>query len=90
MDLSNFEIGVIIIGVIIGLIVVGLIILFISGLIKEEFDKEDKEGDSGVVGWIIAIIIAIIIIWAICKPDNREPQYRHSYNSTPNTTIIAA
>ena len=87
MDLNTFEIGSIIIGLIIGLIIVGSIILLISGRIKEEFDKD---GDSGVVGWIIAIIIAIIIIWAICKPDNREPQYRHSYNPTPNTTIIAA
>ena len=90
MDLSTFEIGVIIVWLIIGLLVVGLIILLISSRIKEEFDKDDKEGDSGVVGWIIAIIIEIIIIWAICKPDNREPQYRHSYNPTPNTTIIAA
>ena len=90
MDLSTFEIGAIIVWLIIGLLVVGLIILSISSRIKEEFDKDDKEGDSGVVGWIIAIIIAIIIIWAICKPDNRESQYRHSYNSTPNTTIIAA
>ena len=85
MDLSTFEIIWIIIWLIPGLLLVLGFILLISGYFKKELDKDSKDNDSGVFGWIVAIIIAIAILWAICKPDKREPEYRHSYNYTKST-----
>lgn len=85
MDLSTFEIIWIIICLILGLLLALGFIFLISGYFKKELDKDSKDNNSGVIGWIIAIIIAIAILWAICKPDNKEPEYRHSYNYSKNT-----
>lgn len=85
MDLSTFEIIWIVIWLIPGLLLVLGFILLISGYVKKELDKDSKDNDSGIFGWIVAIIIAIVILWAICKPDKREPEYRHSNNYTKNT-----
>ncbi len=85
MDLSNFEIILILISLIPGSLLVIGSILFIIGYFKSEFDKDSKDHDSGVLGWIVAIVIAIAILWAICNPDKREPEYRHSYNYMKNT-----
>jgi len=76
-------------------IVIG-IIFFISSYIKPIIDCQTKSKDSGWVGWVFAIIIAILLLFLVglCSDDNDddytpEPRYRHTYNLTrPGNSII--
>ena len=77
MDLSTGEIAALVIFGIPGLILVVIAIFFLSGLLKKSADPENK---SGVIGWVIAVIVALLIIFFM-SIVNKEPQYRHSENN---------
>ena len=67
---TDFEITVIIISAIVfGLPLILAFTVLISGFIKGELDKSDGK-DSGIFGWIIAIIIALVILYALANYDN--------------------
>jgi hypothetical protein len=52
--------------------------VLISGFIKGELDKSDGK-DSGIFGWIIAIIIGLVILYTIANSNNIiEFDPRHS------------
>ncbi len=50
----------------------------IAGLIKNEIDKGEKES-TGIVGWIIAILIACAIFYALfLSPGCHIEHFRHT------------
>ena len=67
----------IIIAVIFGLIVTIPLFLLIAGLVKNEIDKGEKES-TGIVGWIIAILIACAIFYALFFAGDDFNHFRHT------------
>lgn len=52
--------------------------LLIAGLVKNEIDKGEKES-TGIVGWIIAILIACAIFYALFFADECNfDHFRHT------------
>ncbi len=72
--MNTFEI---IIAVIIGLLVAIPLFLLIAGLIKNKIDEGEKES-TGIVGWIIAIIVACAIFYALFFAGDDFNHFRHS------------
>ena len=73
--MNTFEI---IIAVIIGLLVAIPLFLLIAGLIKNKIDEGEKES-TGIVGWIIAILIACAIFYALFFADECNfDHFRHT------------
>lgn len=50
---------------------------FIAGLIKNEIDKGEKES-TGIVGWIIAILVACAIFYALFFAGDDFNHFRHT------------
>jgi hypothetical protein len=77
--MSNFEITIGIIGaIVLGVPLVLSVLFLISGYVKKWFD-ESIGNDSGIFGWIIAIIIGLVILYAIANSNNIiEFDPRHS------------
>lgn len=67
----------IIIAVIFGLLVAIPLFLLIAGLVKNEIDKGEKES-TGIVGWIIAILIACAIFYALFFSGDDFNHFRHT------------
>lgn len=66
-----------------------VVVLFVllSGLVKNKIDNAVGD-ESGWFGWIIAILIIGAIFYAIAITDDREPEYRHSYNIENRTHTV--
>jgi hypothetical protein len=77
--MSKFEVIMGVIWAIIVLIMVGIpLFLLIVGLVKNEIDKGEKES-TGIVGWIIAILIACAIFYALFFADECNfDHFRHT------------
>lgn len=77
--MSKFEVIMGVIWAIIVLIMVGIpLFLLIAGLVKNEIDKGEKES-TGIVGWIIAILIACAIFYALFFADECNfDHFRHT------------
>ena len=54
-----------------------LCFFFIAGLVKNEIDKGEKES-TGIVGWIIAILIACAIFYALFFAGDDFNHFRHT------------
>ena len=67
----------IIIAVIFGLLVAIPLFLLIAGLVKDEIDKGEKES-TGIVGWIIAILVACAIFYALFFAGDDFNNFRHT------------
>lgn len=67
----------IIIAIIFGLLVAIPLFLLIAGLVKNEIDKGEK-GSTGIVGWIIAILIACAIFYALFFAGDDFNHFRHT------------
>ena len=67
----------IIIAVIFGLLVAIPLFLLIAGLVKNEIDKGEKES-TGIIGWIIAILIACAIFYALFFTGDDFNHFRHT------------
>ena len=77
MSLSTFEI---ILAIIVCIAILGPILLFIIGYLKGKLDKADN-GDSGKIGWVIAIVVGIIlfiVLYKTCTESGSPIEYRHS------------
>lgn len=58
-------------------LIVGIpLFLLIVCFVKKVLDE--KEGSTGIIGWIIAILIACAIIYALCTSDEGIIHYRHT------------
>lgn len=77
--MSKFEVIMGVIWAIIVLIMVGIpLFLLIAGLVKNEIDKGEKES-TGIVGRIIAILIACAIFYALFFADECNfDHFRHT------------
>lgn len=70
ITMSNFEITITIIAAIVfGLPIILSVLFLISGYVKKWLD-ESIGNDSGVFGWIIAIIVGLVILYALANYDN--------------------
>lgn len=68
--MNDLEINIAIIGaVILFLVLIVPILLLISSYVKKWFD-ESTGNDSGALGWIIAIIVGLVILYALANYDN--------------------
>ena len=80
--MSTFEIVIAIIFSVIFLIIIGVpIFMFISGTLKEKMDEE--YGNTGKFGWVIAILIAGVLCFAVykaCESPDTPIEYRHTDN----------
>ena len=77
--MNTFEIVLAVIWAIIVLVMVAIpLFLLIAGLVKNEIDKGEKES-TGIVGWIIAILIACAIFYALFFADECNfDHFRHT------------
>lgn len=76
--MNSFEIIWAVIWAIFVLVTVAIpLFLLIAGLIKNEIDKGEK-GSTGIVGWIIAILIACAILYALFFAGNDFNHFRHT------------
>ncbi len=76
--MSETEIHVILIlAIVIGLPMLLLFVLLISGFFKNEIDKGEGR-DSGAFGWVIAFIIAIIVIYVFLTGGESFEHFRHT------------
>lgn len=77
--MNSFEIFVAVIWAIIVVVMVAIpLFLLIAGLVKNEIDKGEKES-TGIVGWIIAILIACAIFYALFFADECNfDHFRHT------------
>jgi len=67
-----------IVALILGSFVAIPLFLLIAGLVKNEIDKGEKES-TGIVGWIIAILIACAIFYALFFADECNfDHFRHT------------
>lgn len=75
--MSKFEVIMGVIWAIIVLIMVGIpLFLLIAGLVKNEIEKEES---TGIVGWIIAILITCAIFYALFFADECHiDHFRHT------------
>ncbi|MBQ8628525.1 MAG: hypothetical protein IJ421_03520 [Prevotella sp.] len=63
--MNTFEIVWAVIWAIIFIVMIAIpLFLLIAGLVKNEIDKGEKES-TGIVGWIIAILITCAIFYAL-------------------------
>lgn len=68
--MNNFEITItIFLAIVFGLPLILSVWFLISGYVKEWFD-ESTGNDSGVLGWIIAIIIGLLILYVLANYDD--------------------
>lgn len=67
----------IIIVLILGLVVAIPLFILIAGFIKNEIEKGEK-GSTGIVGWIIAILIASAIFYALFFAGSDFNHFRHT------------
>lgn len=67
----------IIIALIFGLLVAIPLFLLIAGLVKNEIDKGEKES-TGIAGWIIAILVACAIFYALFFACDDFNHFRHT------------
>lgn len=67
----------IIIALIFGLLVAIPLFLLIAGLVKNEIDKGEKES-TGIAGWIIAILVACAIFYALFFAGDDFNHFRHT------------
>ena len=67
----------IIIALIFGLLVAIPFFLLIAGLVKNEIDKGEKES-TGIAGWIIAILVACAIFYALFFAGDDFNHFRHT------------
>ena len=68
--MSNFEITITkIAAIVFGLPIILSVLFLISGYVKKWLD-EGIGNDSGVFGWIIAIIVGLVILYALANYDN--------------------
>ena len=67
----------IIIAVIFGLLVAIPLFLLITGLVKNEIDRGEKES-TGIIGWIIAILVACAIFYALFFAGDDFNHFRHT------------
>ena len=67
----------IIIAVIFGLLVAIPLFLLIAGLVKNEIDRGEKES-TGIIGWIIAILVACAIFYALFFAGDDFNHFRHT------------
>ncbi len=67
----------IIIAVILGLVVGIPLFMMIAGLVKNQIDKGEKES-TVIVGWIIAILIACAIFYALFFAGDDFNHFRHT------------
>ena len=72
--MSTIEITI---AIIFGSIVAIPLFLLIAGLTKREVDKGEKES-TGLVGWIIAILIACAIFYALFLAGSDINHFRHT------------
>ncbi len=76
--MNSFENIGVIIWAIFGLVMVVIpLFLLLVGLIKNEVDKGEK-GSTGIVGWIIAILIACAIFYALFFTGGDFNHFRHT------------
>ena len=77
--MNSFEIIWAVIWAIFVLVAVAIpLFLLITGLVKNEIDKGEKES-TGIVGWIIAILIACAIFYALFFADECNfDHFRHT------------
>ena len=77
-NMSNTEIIIGIIWAVIVLVMVGVpLFMLIAGLVKNEIDKGEKES-TGIVGWIIAILFACAIFYALFFAGDDFNHFRHT------------
>ena len=80
--MSTFEIIVAIFFSVIILIIIGVpLFMVISGTVKEKMDEE--YGNTGKIGWVIAILIAGVLCFAVykaCESPDTPIEYRHTDN----------
>lgn len=77
--MNTFEIVWAVIWAVIVLVMVAIpLFLLIAGLVKNEIDKGEKES-TGIVGWIIAILVACAIFYALFFADECNfDHFRHT------------
>ena len=76
--MNSFEIIWAVIWAIFVLVTVAIpLFLLITGLIKNEVDKGEK-GNTGIIGWIIAILIASTIFYALFRTGGDFSHFRHT------------
>lgn len=76
--MNSFEIFVAVIWAIIVVVMITIpLFMMIAGLVKNEIDKEEKES-TGIVGWIIAILIACAIFYALFFAGDDFNHFRHT------------
>ncbi len=76
--MNSFEIfGAVIWAIIVVVMITIPLFMMIAGLVKNEIDKEEKES-TGIVGWIIAILIACAIFYALFFASDDFNHFRHT------------
>jgi hypothetical protein len=76
--MNTFEIVWVVIWAIIFIVMVVIpLFLLIAGLVKNEIDKGKKES-TGIVGWIIAILVACAIFYALFFAGSDINHFRHT------------
>ena len=66
-----------IVALILGSFVAIPLFLLIAGLVKNEIDKGEKES-TGIAGWIIAILVACAIFYALFFAGDDFNHFRHT------------
>ena len=78
--MSTFEIIVAIFFSVIILIIIGVpLFMVISGTVKKQMDEE--YGNTGKLGWVVAILIAGVLCFACykaCQAPDTTVEYRHT------------
>lgn len=76
--MNTFEIVLAVIWAIIVIVMIAIpLFLLIAGLVKNEIDKGEKES-TGIVGWIIAILVACAIFYALFFAGDDFNNFRHT------------
>ena len=76
--MNTFEIIWVVIWAIIFIVMIAFpLFLLIAVIVKNEIDKGEKES-TGIVGWIIAILIACAIFYALFFAGDDFNHFRHT------------